>query len=109
MGFLLKELPVESGACCRALGLFNLVVNFIRDWLLVRPTPSHLPWFLQIMSLRRLLELDRSSNQFPDQLYQLLHDKEYVECLQQLPNDELAQLVNHLDDVGFYPLPGKCH
>ena len=55
------------------------------------------------MSPRRLYELDRSSDQFPDRLYQLLHDKEYVKCLQQLPNDELAHLVDHLDDVGFYP------
>jgi len=95
--------------CCRALGLFNPVVNFIRDCLLIRPTHSHLPQFPLIMSPRRLFELDMSSNQFPDQLYQLLNDKEYVECLQQLPDDELAQLVNHLDDVGFYQLPAKCH
>ena len=61
------------------------------------------------MSPLRLYELDRSSNQFPDQLYQLLHDKEYVECLQQLPDAELVQLMDHLDDVGFYQLPEKHH
>ena len=48
------------------------------------------------MSLRRLYELDRS---FPDRLDQLLHDQEYVDELQRLPEHELFQLVNHLNDV----------
>jgi len=49
----------------------------------------------------RLYELDRSSAQFPDQLDQLLHDKEHMECFQNLPEDELAELVNYLNDVRF--------
>ena len=55
--------------------------------------------FLWIMSPRRLYELDRSSAQFPDRLYQLLHDKEHVECLQKLPEDEVVQLIDYLNDV----------
>jgi len=79
----------------------------MRDPLFLRPTPSCLQRYLLIMSQRRLYELDRSSDQFPDHLYQLLRDKEYVECLQQLSDDSLAQLVDYLDDVGFCPLLAK--
>jgi len=53
------------------------------------------------MSSRRLYELDRSSPQFPDQLYLLLYDKEYVERLKELPEDELTELINCLDNVSF--------
>lgn len=61
------------------------------------------------MLLHRLYALDRSSAQFPDQLYQLLEDKEYVECLQKLPEDELIQLIGYLDDVRFPLMLAKCH
>jgi len=53
------------------------------------------------MSLQRLYDFDRSSTQFPDQLDKLLHDKEYVGGLLELPEPELVQLVNHLNNVGF--------
>ena len=52
------------------------------------------------MSLQRLRDLDRSSAQFPDQLDKLLHDKEYVDGLLGLPQPELIQLVDHLNNVG---------
>ena len=81
----------------------------------VGPTPTpppyrlsprtYLPW---IMTLR-LYELDRSSDRFPDQLYQLLHDEEHVECLQKLPKDELDRLINYLNDVRFPLTSEKCH
>jgi len=60
------------------------------------------------MSSPCLYELDGSSAQFPDQLYELLHDKEYVECLQKLPEDELLQLTNHPNGVRF-PLRSEKH
>jgi len=53
------------------------------------------------MSSRHLYELDRSSPQFQDQLFLLLCDKEYVERLKELPEDELMELINCLDDVSF--------
>jgi len=51
------------------------------------------------MVSRHLYDLNRPSAQFPDQLYQLLHDKEHVECLVGLPEDELAGLIDYLNDV----------
>ncbi|KAF9646896.1 kinase-like protein [Thelephora ganbajun] len=51
------------------------------------------------MTSRRLYELDRSSAQFPVQLDQFLHDQEHVECIQNLPEEELAELINYLNDV----------
>jgi len=53
------------------------------------------------MSLQRLFDLDRSSAQFPDQLDKLLHDKEYVAELLELPDSELIQLVDRLNNVGL--------
>lgn len=53
------------------------------------------------MSLQRLLDLDRSSAQFSDQLDKLLHDKEYVAGLLELPDPELIQMVDYLNNVGF--------
>jgi len=53
------------------------------------------------MSLQRLVDLDRSSVQFSDQLDKLLHDKEYVAELLRLPDPELTQLVDYLNNVGF--------
>jgi len=61
------------------------------------------------MTSRRLYDLDRSSAQFSDQLYQLLRDKEYVECLVNLPEGELAGVMNYLNDVGLPSMPPKCH
>ena len=48
-----------------------------------------------------LYELDKSSAQFPDRLYRLLHDEEHVEGLTKLPKDELDQLTDYLNDVSF--------
>ena len=53
------------------------------------------------MSLQRLYGLDRSSTQFSDQLDELLHDKGYLDELRGLPEIELVQLVDHVNDVGF--------
>jgi len=48
------------------------------------------------MSLRRLYDLDKT---FPDRLDQILQDQEYINELRGLPEDELFQLVDHLNDV----------
>ena len=61
------------------------------------------------MASRCLYDLNRSSAQFPDQLYQLLHDEEHVERLVKLPEDELAGLLDYLDDVGFLLSLPSCH
>ncbi|KAF9641912.1 kinase-like protein, partial [Thelephora ganbajun] len=53
----------------------------------------------QIMLTQRLYELDRSSTQFPEQLDKLLHDKEWIEDLKLLPEDELVELIGCLNDV----------
>lgn len=50
------------------------------------------------MSLQRLYDLDKT---FPNQLDNLLHDKAYVDGLRELPERELVQLVDHLNDVRF--------
>lgn len=39
--------------------------------------------------------------QFPDQLHLFLRNKEHVECLVNLPEDELAGLIDYLNDVRF--------
>ncbi|KAF9789479.1 kinase-like domain-containing protein [Thelephora terrestris] len=49
------------------------------------------------MSLaQRLYDLDASS---PDKLDELLHDKEYVGQLQGLPEQEIFQVVDHLNEI----------
>jgi hypothetical protein len=50
------------------------------------------------MSLQRLYDLDKA---FADELDKLLHDEEYVHALEVLPERELVQLVNHLNNVRF--------
>ena len=50
------------------------------------------------MSLQRLHDLDKP---FSDRLDELLRDVEYVNGLRKLPEQELIQIVNHLDNVGF--------
>jgi len=47
----------------------------------------------------QLYRLDRSSTRFPEQLDKLLHDREWEESLQLLPDGELAELVGYLDNV----------
>jgi len=61
------------------------------------------------MSAQRLYELDRSSNQFPEQLNELLHDREWVEQLKLLPEGELVELAGHLHDVWLIPSPTTSH
>ena len=51
-----------------------------------------------VMSLQRLYDLDKT---FADELDKLLHDAEYVDELGRLPERELVQLVNHLNNVSF--------
>ena len=51
------------------------------------------------MPAQRLYKLDRSSTHFPEQLNELLHDKEWEEQLGLLPEGELVELASRLDDV----------
>lgn len=51
------------------------------------------------MSLHRLYDLDGSSAQSSDELDRLLHEKEYVDGFQKLPEGELIQLVDYLNNV----------
>jgi len=51
------------------------------------------------MALRRLCDLERSSAEFPGQLDQFFHDEKNVECIQNLPEGELAEFLNYLSDV----------
>jgi hypothetical protein len=61
------------------------------------------------MSAQRLYELDRSSTQFPEQLNELLHDKEWVKQLRLLPEGELVELAGHLHDVWLISTPTTSH
>ena len=60
------------------------------------PGSEHSLAIPQIMSLQRLYNLDRT---FSDQLNELLHDKAYIDGLWELPDHELVQLADHLNDV----------
>lgn len=51
------------------------------------------------MALRLLYGLDKSSAQFPDQLDQFFHDEKHMECIQILPESELEELLDYMDDV----------
>ena len=55
----------------------------------------------------RLYKLDRSSIQFPEQLNELLQDDKWVEDLESLPEDELVELVDYLDNVRFISILTK--
>ena len=55
----------------------------------------------------RLYKLDRSSIQFPEQLDELLQDHEWVEGAKSLPEDELVELIDYLDDVSFISMLTK--
>ena len=52
----------------------------------------------QTTSSQRLYDLDKSLS---PELDKLLRDKEYIDGLLDLPENELIQLVNYLNDVGF--------
>ena len=74
------------------------------------------------MLARRLHQLDRYSTQFPEQLDELLHDKEWTEQLDEILRnkewvgrvqflrwDELVDVTEHLNDVGFVSTPNQSH
>jgi len=61
------------------------------------------------MLAERLYQLDRSSPQFPEQLNELLHDKEWVRKVQLLPEDELVELIGYLSDVRFISTTNRSH
>ena len=53
------------------------------------------------MWLQRLYELDRSSARFPEQLGELLEDRDWGWQLEHLTEREQMSLVNYLDKVRF--------
>ena len=59
------------------------------------------------MLLQRLYELDRSSARFPEELDKLLHDREWVEQLQLLPEGELVESMGYLNDVRLISTPNR--
>ena len=52
------------------------------------------------MPEQRLGQLDRSSTGFPEQLGELLRDQKWAESLKLLPEEELRELIDYLDNVG---------
>ena len=78
------------------------------------PVPALLPPERPVKSLRerellreRLYKLDRSSTRFPEQLDELLQNDEWAEDLESLPEDELMELIGHLDNVRFISMLTK--
>ena len=61
------------------------------------------------MLVQRLDELDRSPDQFPEQLSQLLHDEQWIAALKVAPEDELGKLIGYLDNVRSVPTPTTSH
>ena len=53
--------------------------------------------------------VDRSPTQFPEQLYQLLHDEEWVATLTHPPEGELGELIGYLDNVRSTLTQTKTH
>ena len=49
--------------------------------------------------LQRLDRLDKSSFKFPNRLTNLLNEKEYKSCIRKLKGDQVAWLVEYLDNV----------
>ena len=60
-----------------------------------------------MLAQQRLDELDRSSIGFPEQFDRLLHDKQWEESLKRLPEDELGELISHLNNVRSSLTPTK--
>ena len=54
--------------------------------------------------IRTLLQLDRSSSLFPDQLADILAGREFDESIKGLEANELSQVVEYLDKVRPSPL-----
>ena len=63
------------------------------------------PRFYAPMSLQRLYDLD---GLFPERLDELLRDNKYVEELRQLPDPELSELLDHLDEASNLFLHDSC-
>jgi len=74
------------------------------------------------MLAQRLHQLDKYSARFPEQLDELLHNKEWIEQLDEilrnrewvgraqfLRRDELVEVTEHLNDVGLVSTPNKSH
>jgi len=51
--------------------------------------------------LQQLYILDKSSPRFHSQLSNLIHGKEYRECVQHLRDEDLVRLVEYLDSVSL--------
>ena len=49
--------------------------------------------------LERLRRLDRPSSGFPDQLSNILYGEDYTRCVPDLQGDDLAWLIDYLDNV----------
>jgi len=49
--------------------------------------------------LQTLLQLNQSSPQFPGQLLDILDSREFDERVSNLPNYDLAEVIEHLDNV----------
>ena len=58
-----------------------------------------------------LHQLDRSSPQFPDQLFDHLTRREFDEVVQSLEDDALQKFIDHLDEVlpSFHLLRSLFH
>ena len=50
-------------------------------------------------ALQQLHRLDKSSSDFQDQLWNVLHGKEYIQCERNLQGEDLVWLVDYLDKV----------
>jgi len=61
------------------------------------------------MLAQRLLQLDRSSAGFPEQLDKLLHDQKWVEQVQLLPRDKLVKVIECMNDVRLGSTPNQSH
>ena len=51
-------------------------------------------------TLQRLRCLDMDSPHFDDRLCSILHEEEYLQCVSNLKDSDLAWLVDYLDQVG---------
>jgi len=49
--------------------------------------------------LQQLNSLEKSSHDFHDQLHSVLYGNEYVQCVPNLQGDDLAWLVDYLNEV----------
>ena len=57
--------------------------------------------------LQQLHRLDKSSSDFHDQLCKVLYEPEYVQCGQNLQGDDLAWLIDYLEQVRPHVVPPR--